>query len=188
GKVVRGRVVGVSETQGRWGRAQKVPGTAALNKGGDAQTSSGSCGSAGNCSAGGSYFDKAGHQQAFVVTEVKGGWGTAQEVPGLGALNQGGFADLLSVSCGSAGNCGAGGSYFDASFNVQAFVVSQVNGTWQKAAEVPGSGALNTAGFAQLSSVSCPSAGNCRAGGFYTYNVAGNAHHQSAFVVSQTKG
>jgi len=178
----------VSETHGRWGRAEEVPGTAALNKGGDAQTSSVSCGSAGNCGAGGSYLDTAGHQQAFVVTEVKGAWGTAREVPGSGALNQGGFADLLSVSCGSAGNCGTGGSYFDASFNVQAFVVSQVNGTWQKAAEVPGSGALNTAGFAQLSSVSCPSAGNCGAGGFYTYNVGGNAHHQSAFVVSETKG
>jgi len=177
----------VSEVKGIWEKAEEVPGTAALNKGGDAHTTSVSCPSAGNCSAGGSYFNKPGHQQVFVVTEVKGAWETAQEIPGSGTLNQGGFADLFSASCGSAGNCGAGGSYFSTPVTVQAFVVSEVKGTWGKAEEVPGSGALNTAGFAIVNSVSCPPAGNCSAGGFYTYHAAG-LRLESAFVVSETKG
>src|SRR6266852_4641285 len=75
-----------------------------------------------------------------------GTWGTAMEVPGLGSLNQGGNAQLASVSCASAGNCAAGGFYTDGSGHTQAFVVSQANGTWAKAIEVPGSGTLNTAG------------------------------------------
>ena len=35
-----------------------------------------------------------------------------------------GLAELFSVSCGAAGNCGAGGYYKDASGHFQAFVVS----------------------------------------------------------------
>jgi len=38
---------------GRWGKAIKVPGTGALNAGGNASVNSVSCASAGNCSAGG---------------------------------------------------------------------------------------------------------------------------------------
>jgi hypothetical protein len=49
-----------------------------------------------------------------------GTWGTAQEVPGAAQLNQGGFAMLNSVSCGSVGNCSAGGYYTDGSHYQQA--------------------------------------------------------------------
>ena len=44
-----------SERNGRWGTAIEVPGTAALNAGGDAEVTSVSCASAGNCAAGGFY-------------------------------------------------------------------------------------------------------------------------------------
>ena len=54
-----------------------------------------------------------------------GTWGTAIEVPGLGSLNQGGLAQLASVSCGAAVNCAAVGSYTDGSGHTQAFVASQ---------------------------------------------------------------
>src|SRR5260221_10009401 len=37
----------------------------------------------------------------------------AIEVPGLGALNTGGDVEDVSVACGSAGSCGAGGGYTD---------------------------------------------------------------------------
>jgi hypothetical protein len=40
-----------------WGKAQEVPGTAALNTGRDAEITSVSCASAGNCSAVGDYTD-----------------------------------------------------------------------------------------------------------------------------------
>ncbi len=99
--------------------------TAALNKGGSAILNSVSCASAGNCSGGGSYTDGSGYQQAFVVTEKNGTWGTAEEVPGTAALNKGGSASLKSVSCASAGNCSGGGSYTDGSGHQQSFVVNE---------------------------------------------------------------
>ena len=45
------------------------------------------CASAGNCAAGGFYTNVPHHQQGLVVSEANGHWGTAIEVPGLGALN-----------------------------------------------------------------------------------------------------
>jgi len=72
----------VTEVAGRWRRAVEVPGTAALNKGGHAFLTSVSCGAMGSCSAGGIYTGGAGHEQAFVVTEAKGRWRLAIEVPG----------------------------------------------------------------------------------------------------------
>jgi hypothetical protein len=63
-------------------------------------------------------------------------------------------------------------------------VVSQVGGTWGQAEDVPGIAALDvTDGYDLVASVSCASAGNCSAGGFYT----DNSEHQQAFVVSQTE-
>src|SRR5258708_35345428 len=38
-----------------------------------------------------------------------GSWGRAIEVPGLAALDKVGGAVVVSVSCGSAGNCAGGG-------------------------------------------------------------------------------
>jgi hypothetical protein len=88
-----------------------------------------------------------------------GAWRTAHEVRGLAALNAGGDAQVLSVSCASAGNCAAGGYYEDARAFYEAFVVSEVNGAWGRAAEVPGIAALNTGADSWVTSVSCASAG-----------------------------
>jgi len=68
-----------------------------------------------------------------VVREIGGHWLKAIEVPGTAALNGGGNARVTWVSCASAGNCAAGGSYQDRSGHQQAFVVSQVNGRWRRA-------------------------------------------------------
>ena len=55
---------------GTWGKAEEVPGTATLNTGGGAFLNSVACGSAGNCSAGGTYTDSSSHGQAFVVSQT----------------------------------------------------------------------------------------------------------------------
>jgi hypothetical protein len=172
----------VGEVNGSWGTAVEVPGTAALNQGGEALIESLSCASAGNCGAGGRYKDASGHPQAFVVSETSGSWGTAVEVPGTAALNQGGTAQITSVSCASAGNCSAGGFYTDRSAHMRAFVVSEMNGTWGGAEEVAGTGIANP-GSAEITSVSCASAGNCSAGGFYPTPTI-----EAAFVVGETNG
>src|SRR5215472_10137408 len=165
---------------GTWGTAQEMPGAAALNQGGDAQVNGVSCGSPGNCSAGGFYTDSAGGDQAFVVSEVKGIWRAPIEVPGTAALNKGRYAWVNSVSCASAGNCSAGGFY--GNNGLQAFVVSETNGVWHKAIEVPGSAALNRRGGASVQSVSCAKPGDCSAGGFYL------AKNFQTFVASEVNG
>src|SRR5215472_4876181 len=154
---------------GTWGKAEEIPGLATLDGGGNARVNSVSCGWAGNCGAGGTYTDSSVRSQAVAVSQVNGRWGKAEEAPGTATLNAGGNAVIYSVSCGSAGNCSAGGSYTDSSSRTQAFVVSQVNGTWGKAEEVPGTASLNTGGLGGIGigSVSCASAGNCSAGGSY---------------------
>jgi hypothetical protein len=80
-----------------------------------------SCGAAGNCSAGGSYTDKNGTTQAFVVSETRGTWGNAEEVQGI--IN--GSTGVRSVSCATTNHCSAGGGYTDGSQNEQAFVTSR---------------------------------------------------------------
>lgn len=175
----------VSEVNGVWRNAIQIPGSATLNKRGVVQFGSVSCTSAGNCGAGGGYTDAAGHGQAFVVSEVNGTWRNALEVPGSAGLNQGGSAEINSVSCTSSGTCSAGGGYLDSGARNQALVVSEVNGTWQTAAEVPGSGALNTGGNAQVNSISCASATNCGAGGFYA-KFTNVAFLDEAFVASRS--
>ena len=51
---------------------------------------------------------------SLVVDETSGSWGTVTEVPGSASLNANGNAGVTSVSCATAGNCAAGGFYFDA--------------------------------------------------------------------------
>jgi hypothetical protein len=169
-----------SEKNGTWGNVISVAGTTA-----SARNSAGSvsCGSVNYCAASGSYAPSIeGPYQAFVVREKNGSWGNAIEVPGLAALNVGGSADVESVSCGQARYCAAGGTYRDGSGHQQAFVVSDINGAWGTAIEVPGSAALNTGGSARIASVSCTSARYCVAAGNYT-DLSGIG---GAFLVSRT--
>ncbi len=96
-----------------------------------------------------------------------GSWGKAVEVPGLAALNTGGQANVNSVSCPSAGNCAAGGYYNRRVYYQGGFLAVERHGRWGKAIEVPGLAALNTGRNAEVTSVSCASAGNCAAVGDY---------------------
>jgi len=166
------------------GDAIEVPGAGALNAGGNANVNSISCTAAGECAAGGPYKDGSNNRQAFVVSEKKGVWGSAVAVPGLSDLNAGGGATLNVVSCASAGQCAAGGYYEDGSFNDQAFLVSEKNGVWGTAVEVPGTAVLNSGNDASLRSVSCAAAGECAAGGYY---ADGSGKYQ-AFVVDEKNG
>ena len=122
-------------------------------------------------------------ERGFVAVERDGAWGKAIEVPGLGALDTGGYAVVKSVSCPSAGNCAAAGAYNDSPDSTQGFVVSETNGVWGTAIEVPGLAALNTLGGAPVASVSCGSAGSCAAGGSYW-----DRHGAQGFVAVETNG
>jgi len=163
-----GYVLVAEETNGTWSPAQTVTGSFTTNGDIDVDTvTSVSCSSAGNCSAAGYDGTFDGQSHAFVVSLVNDSWQTAVDIGGSLAV-EGGW--LSSISCRSDGNCSAVGYYLDRVDDVQALVVSEVSGTWQSAQEA--FGPLNVDGYAQLSSISCVSAGNCSAGGYYA-NSAG---------------
>jgi hypothetical protein len=140
--------------------------TGALNKGRYAEIESVSCGSPGNCAAGGNYMERGGEQdqQAFVTVERNGRWGQALQVPGV-ALTKGQFyVTVSSVSCTPAGPCTAGGFYLGGPTG--GFVVSEKNGRWGRAIAVPGLAArAGKQNAAQVFSVSCAAPGTCTAVG-----------------------
>jgi len=173
----------VNEVGRKWQRAQQVAGTAEVDLSGGSRVRSVSCRAVGYCTAGGFYL-ASGAAQAFVVQETAGTWQPAEEVPGTADLNVGGSSEVLTVSCGSRNSCGIGGLYTDAALNQQAFLDSEVNGTWQNASEVPHTGHLNKDGSAELGTLSCPSAGNCSGGGYYT-DASGDGQ---AFTVNEKSG
>ena len=157
----------VIRRNGRWRQAIEVPGLAALNKGRSAEVVSVSCASPGHCAVGGYYGNRSSNPygftsgRGFVAVEMDGHWHRAFEVPGLGALNTGGRAEVRSVSCAGPGSCAAVGFYTDGGGHKRGFVAVEVNGVWGRAVEVPGLGGPNTGGNAEVSSVSCASPGNC---------------------------
>jgi hypothetical protein len=211
-----------AQASGIWGNAIQVPGMATANLG-DSVVNDIWCGHAGDCVAGGQYVDSSGAQQAFVVDQVNGVWGSAQTT--AVSLNLGGSAAVYSISCSVIGDCTAGGTYTDLSGNNQAFVAdssgatwsqaqgiattlnagggaavisvscaspgnSQAfvddkrNGTWGPAVEVPGTSSLNLGALAVVTSVSCSSNGNCSAVGLYTVSST----VAPAFVVDEVNG
>jgi hypothetical protein len=169
-----------AEHHGTWGKPAPVPGLATLDTGSFA-TFNLSCASAGTCGGCGDYTDSSHHGQVYVIRKTHGTWGTAEEIPGLGTLNQGGDAQPYTLACGPPDGCAAGGYYTDSAGQSQAFVYTASNGTWGTTEEAPGTATLNQGGFADTGSISCPAAGHCTAGGSYT-DSAGN---QQAFALSQ---
>ena len=110
-------------------------------------------------------------------------WGTAREVPGTGELNKAKNAAVTALSCARPGDCAAGG-YYAPHGRRQAFVASETGGTWHQAIEVPGTAALDQGNQARVTSVSCPAAGTCVAGGWYVDST----RHTQAFVAAETGG
>jgi hypothetical protein len=153
----------VAQAASTWGLLHALPLATAYVPGQITSVNAMSCSSVGNCSAGGIYSTKTG-EQAFVVNEKRGSWGSAAPIPGVSSLDIGGSASLTSMSCGSAGNCSAVGTYQDGSYNAQAFAVNETGGTWGTAVELPGLAALGADGATEVSSISCASVGNCAVG------------------------
>jgi hypothetical protein len=176
-----------SETGGVWGNAFNVAGTNV--RGGDGVVDKISCRSAGNCSAGGG-TDAAWDglnvppDRAFVVDEVNGKWQQSIYVPGLAALHSA-DSEAYSVSCGAPGDCSAAGFYIHDNGYHEAFVASEVHGTWQNAIEVPGTSGLNTGDDGDALDISCSKPGYCSVGGDYA--VGANATVEP-FVGTEVNG
>lgn len=110
-----------------------------------------SCTSPLNCTAVGTYQDRAGRTRIFAVTKRHGIWGKGVRVDA--PIRP--FDPLVLLSCASAGNCAA------ATRGVGAYVVTENNGRWGKAQHVPGTGGAG----ASVLGIACPARGDCTAAG-----------------------
>ena len=167
----------VNEKKGTWGRAAELGGIASLNVGKSAELESMSCPSAGNCSAIGFYSIGEDNRRSFVAGEKNGKWGKAQKVPGTRSLKIAGVSPIMSVSCSSAGNCAAFGTYGTDSGTTPSYVVSEARGVWHKAIRLPG---------VTIDAISCGAAGNCVAGGYSVAHVITSSGH--AITVGEVRG
>jgi hypothetical protein len=156
-----------TKTAGRWATAitAPLPANAATNQ--QVLLNQVSCRSAGNCTAVGSYLDSTGNTQGLLLTQTSGTWATGVEAR-LPASPSGLGGSLTSVSCASAGNCTAVGTYFDSSGNTDGLALTQTSRAWATGVEtVPPDYSENGQNLPRMTSVSCVSAGNCTAAGSY---------------------
>lgn len=91
------------------------------------------------------------------------------------------FLRVASVACTPGGDCAAGGRYATAA-GPSAFVLTEINGTWGAAIEVPGLAAIGVRD-AKVSAVSC-APGACVGGGYYQ----DTARRYHAFVTTEKNG
>jgi hypothetical protein len=85
--------------------------------------------------AAGWYFTGIDASRAFVASEVRGSWRRAQQVSFASIRHAGSVSGADRLSCASAGNCCAAGSYIDRTGHERSFIVTEKGGTWQRAQE-----------------------------------------------------
>ncbi len=174
----------LSESGGSWSTGVKAtpPAGAAANP--DAYPASVSCASAGNCSAVGSYYDSSVHRQGLLLSESGGSWSTGVKatLPAEAGFNP--YAYLPSVSCASAGNCSAVGYDADSSGYEQGLLLSESGGSWSTGVKATLPAGTGSHSGANLYSVSCASAGDCSAVGFY----GDSSNHRQGLLLSESGG
>jgi hypothetical protein len=175
----------LTETSGTWatGVEASLPANAGTNP--DVSLASVSCGSAGNCTAVGSYTDSSGRGQGLLLTETSGRWATGVEAPLPANARTNPDVVLKSVSCASAGNCTAVGTY-DVGASFRGLLLTETSGTWAVGVEAPLPAGVGTSPYVYLYQVSCASAGNCTAVGNVQDSVGNFNHH--GLLLSETSG
>jgi hypothetical protein len=153
----------------------------------DAGLGSVSCPSAGNCSAVGGYIDSSGSPEGLLLTESDGRWAVGVEaVLPANANPTKPDGDIRKVSCASAGDCSAVGTYADGSGNQEGLLLTETDGSWSAGVEAALPGNADSSGqVVQWGSVSCASARNCAAAGSYT---AGGPGAFRGLLLTETDG
>ena len=151
-----------------------------------AQLNSVSCASPGNCTAVGQFRNFDNSREAFTMTSTNGQWAAARPAVfpnGVQPISP--LAQLNSVSCASAGNCTAVGSFNNMSDWDEAFTMTSTSGVWEFArpAVFP-DGVQSEYPEDEFRSVSCSASGNCTAvGSFMTVN-----NSREAFTMTSING
>ena len=139
----------------------------------------------GNCTAGGA--DTSG--VAAVMRDANGTWGPVTELPNATKLSYASQpavgSEVDSLTCLSAPNCTAGGSFgvgpADNPTAQQVFVAGETNGAWAAAHVPSGIATLNAGGLASFNGLSCSSASSCALVGDFTKT----SNSQGAFTLAE---
>ena len=168
--VVSATVAGAATTGTSFGRAFALDPPVNAAGSPSAFTYQLACSSFGNCATGGSYTDRAHHNDAMVITETSGRWnrGVELRLPKDSPANVN--ADVWGISCPRAGACVAVGAYPSATthlYDGRVFAATETGGRWQPARELrlPANAASPPTGI--LNAVSCTAIGSCLALGDY---------------------
>lgn len=158
----------LTESSGSWARGVEPALPVDSGAVGDVVIDSVSCTSAGECTAVGTYTYFGGYQ-GLLLRQSSGSWSTGvQAVPPPDAGPTNPRVSLPSVSCASAGNCTAVGSYEDTSYRTEGLLLTESNGTWGLGVEASPPSNSTAGADVSLPSVSCASPGNCAAVGSYS--------------------
>jgi hypothetical protein len=172
----------LTESAGAWGNSMEAPLPANASSKPEVRLERLSCPSAGNCTVVGNYFDGAGGRRGFLVSETASTWEAALEpsLPANAASNP--ENRMRGISCASAGNCTAVGSYEDNAGNDEGFLWTETAGTWGPGVEatLP----ANAGSSSELRQISCPSAESCTAVGEYT----NSSDDTEGLMLSETSG
>jgi len=125
-----------------------------------------SCTSAHNCQAVGGYF-VAGVGHALLATETNGSWTPTSPISPPSSAGSGVSLDLDAITCLSAENCVAVGSYSIPSADSYVFAVTETDGTWGSVNTITLPDNAAAQALPELASVACTSPGNCVAVGSY---------------------
>ena len=168
----------LQETGGSWQHARLIPSMSELTQL--------SCRAAGDCTAAGVAGPVSacagnfhGACPAVVLTEKNGSWGTPRPVI-TAAQARTTDSSIHALSCASAGNCVAAGS-----IGQQTMVMQEKNGTWSAPGQLPGVPVVKNGGGSAVTSLACPAAGDCDAGGYYDTAADGK---QLGFVATEADG
>jgi PASTA domain len=127
---------------------------------------------------------------ASTTARAKARWrGVEAVLPANAAPGENQDVSINSVSCASPGNCSAVGTYRDSSGNPVGLLLSEKAGKWRAGVEAtPPAKAGATQGLAWLTSVSCASAGNCTAVGYYSDIYAGGGGDEQGLLLTERAG
>src|SRR5439155_8562985 len=111
-----------------------------------------------NCSGVGEYKDSSAHRRGLLLTQAAGTWATGVEASLPANAGSDPNVALSSVSCASAGNCSAVGSYTDSSGHRQGLLLSTLRRL-----------TVSKAGSGRGSVTSSPAGINCGASGSHSF-------------------
>jgi hypothetical protein len=186
------RLMVITQSKGKWGRAQSLEQPQNDGKNPVAGISGLACPKAGYCSAVGSLeVGTALNFRPLAVTESKGRWGRPAEI-GLpkGAVTASQDAALSSVACSGTGSCEAVGSYVSSGGLGLIMAAAESRGRWHAASQLRLPADTGTLGgdSAELFGVACTGAGACTAVGGYTSTAESAGGTPQAMAVTESRG